>query len=114
MGQSELVWDSSDERLTHSAREEDVVDEVEDEQEEEEESFADQLRRTKEASPSSKARSRDMDATRLYLKEIEHSPLLTADEEKHYTRLAQKGDEKSRAKMIECNLRLVVKSPDAI
>ena len=110
MGQSELVWDSSDERLTHSAREEDVVDEVEDEQEEEEEeSFADQLRRTKEASPSSKARSRDMDATRLYLKEIEHSPLLTADEEKHYTRLAQKGDEKSRAKMIECNLRLVVK-----
>lgn len=52
---------------------------------------------------------REMDATRLYLKEIEHSELLTADEEKHYTRLAQKGCEKSRAKMIECNLRLVVK-----
>jgi len=50
-----------------------------------------------------------MDATRLYLKEIEHSELLTADEEKSYTRLAQKGCEKSRAKMIECNLRLVVK-----
>lgn len=55
------------------------------------------------------ASRRDMDATRLYLKEIEHSELLTADEEKHYTRLAQKGCEKSRAKMIECNLRLVVK-----
>ena len=111
MGQSELAaWDSSEERVAQSSRVEDVVDEVDNEQEqEEEETFADQLRRTKEASPSSKARSRDMDATRLYLQEIEHSPLLTADEEKHYTRLAQKGDEKSRAKMIECNLRLVVK-----
>jgi len=109
MGQSELAsWDTSDDRVTHSTREEDVVDEV-DNVEEEEETFADQLRRTKEASPSNKARSRDMDATRLYLKEIEHSPLLTADEEKSYTRLAQKGDEKARAKMIECNLRLVVK-----
>ena len=45
----------------------------------------------------------------LYLKEIEHSPVLTADEEKSYIRLAQKGDEKARAKMIECNLRLVAK-----
>jgi len=113
MGQSELTaWDSNEERVAQSSRVEDVVDDVDNEAEqeqEEEETFADQLRRTKEASPSSKARSRDMDATRLYLKEIEHSPLLTADEEKHYTRLAQKGDEKSRAKMIECNLRLVVK-----
>ena len=55
------------------------------------------------------ASRKEMDATRLYLKEIEHSALLTADEEKSYTRLAQKGCEKSRAKMIECNLRLVVK-----
>ena len=52
---------------------------------------------------------KEMDATRLYLKEIEHSELLTADEEKKYTRLAQSGCAKSRAKMIECNLRLVVK-----
>ena len=94
MGQSELTaWDSNEERVAQSSRVEDVVDDVDNEAEqeqEEEETFADQLRRTKEASPSSKARSRDMDATRLYLKEIEHSPLLTADEEKHYTRLAQK------------------------
>jgi len=55
------------------------------------------------------ASRKEMDATRLYLKEIEFSELLTADEEKSYTRLAQKGCEKSRAKMIECNLRLVVK-----
>ena len=52
---------------------------------------------------------REIDATRLYLKEIEFSPLLTADEEKHYSRLAQAGDGSARAKMIECNLRLVVK-----
>ena len=50
-----------------------------------------------------------LDATRLYLSEIGFSPLLTADEEKHYSRLALKGDETARKKMIECNLRLVVK-----
>ncbi|MFK7893570.1 MAG: RNA polymerase sigma factor RpoS [Granulosicoccus sp.] len=61
------------------------------------------------ASKLKDASRREMDATRLYLKEIEHSELLTADEEKLYTRLAQQGCEKSRAKMIECNLRLVVK-----
>jgi len=61
------------------------------------------------ASKLKDASRRDMDATRLYLKEIEFSELLTADEEKHFTRLAQKGCEKSRARMIECNLRLVVK-----
>ncbi|NVK30057.1 MAG: RNA polymerase sigma factor RpoS [Gammaproteobacteria bacterium] len=52
---------------------------------------------------------RDMDATRLYLKDIDRSKLLTADEEKYYSRLSKKGDEAARHKMIECNLRLVVK-----
>jgi RNA polymerase nonessential primary-like sigma factor len=51
----------------------------------------------------------ELDPTRLYLSEIEFSPLLTAEEEVHYARLAQKGDEGARDKMIECNLRLVVK-----
>jgi RNA polymerase nonessential primary-like sigma factor len=50
-----------------------------------------------------------LDATRLYLGEIGFSPLLTAEEEVHYSRLAQKGDESGRKKMIESNLRLVVK-----
>ncbi len=54
-------------------------------------------------------RSSDADPTRLYLKEIEVSPLLTAEEEKYYSRLALKGDITARDKMIECNLRLVVK-----
>ncbi|VAW95838.1 RNA polymerase sigma factor RpoS [hydrothermal vent metagenome] len=50
-----------------------------------------------------------LDATRIYLSEIGFSSLLTAEEEVFYARKALKGDEKSRAKMIECNLRLVVK-----
>ncbi len=54
-------------------------------------------------------RSSDADPTRLYLKEIEVSPLLTAEEEVYYSRLALKGDQAARDKMIECNLRLVVK-----
>lgn len=50
-----------------------------------------------------------LDATRLYLGEIGYSPLLTAEEEVYYARKALKGDMGARAKMIECNLRLVVK-----
>jgi len=50
-----------------------------------------------------------LDATRLYLNEIGFSPLLTAEEEVYYSRKLLKGDEASRKKMIECNLRLVVK-----
>ncbi len=49
------------------------------------------------------------DATRMYLNEIGFSPLLTAAEEVHFARLAQKGDEAGRRRMIESNLRLVVK-----
>jgi RNA polymerase nonessential primary-like sigma factor len=50
-----------------------------------------------------------MDATQLYLSEIGFSPLLSAEEEVHYSRLALKGDVAGRKKMIESNLRLVVK-----
>ena len=51
----------------------------------------------------------DMDATRLYLNEIGFSPLLTAAEEVKYSRLSLKGNEAARKRMIESNLRLVVK-----
>ncbi len=52
---------------------------------------------------------RSQDATRLYLSEIGVSPLLTADEEKYYSRRALRGDQSARQRMIESNLRLVVK-----
>lgn len=51
----------------------------------------------------------EVDATRLYLSEIGFSPLLSAEEEVYFSRLALKGDMKARQRMIESNLRLVVK-----
>ncbi len=62
------------------------------------------------AAPRSAAASQGtLDPTQLYLNEIGFVPLLTADEEKHYARLTQQGDESARKRMIESNLRLVVK-----
>ncbi len=49
------------------------------------------------------------DATQLYLQEIGYTPLLSAAEEQHFGRLAQAGDAAGRKRMIESNLRLVVK-----
>ena len=62
-----------------------------------------------DAESSKKISEGDMDATRLYLSEIGFSPLLTAEEEVYYSRKALKGCEDSRKRMIESNLRLVVK-----
>jgi RNA polymerase nonessential primary-like sigma factor len=52
---------------------------------------------------------RTLDATQLYLNEIGYSPLLTPQEEIHFARMAQRGEEAGRKRMIESNLRLVVK-----
>jgi len=49
------------------------------------------------------------DATSLYLSDIGVSRLLSADEEKKYARLSRQGDQRARCRMIESNLRLVVK-----
>lgn len=49
------------------------------------------------------------DPTQIYLTEIGYSPLLTAEEEVALARKVQQGDQKARTKMIESNLRLVVK-----
>jgi RNA polymerase nonessential primary-like sigma factor len=56
-----------------------------------------------------KVSSSSIDPTQLYLSEIGSSPLLTAEEEVYFSRLSLKGDEPSRKRMIESNLRLVVK-----
>lgn len=50
-----------------------------------------------------------LDATQLYLNEIGFSPLLSAEEEVFYARRARQGVASARKRMIESNLRLVVK-----
>lgn len=62
-----------------------------------------------ENSVPAKGKEQAADATQIYLKEIGFSPLLTAEEEIYYGRLVRKGDAAARRKMIESNLRLVVK-----
>ncbi len=49
------------------------------------------------------------DATQLYLHDIGISPLLSAEEEVHFSRLARDGVQSARQRMIESNLRLVVR-----
>jgi RNA polymerase nonessential primary-like sigma factor len=73
-------------------------------------------KRGKSGSPAGKKQasrpysgSESHDPTRLYLSEIGASPLLSAEEEVYFSRLAQQGDESARQRMIESNLRLVVK-----
>ena len=49
------------------------------------------------------------DSTQLYLSEIGYKPLLTAEQEVAYARAALQGNEASRNRMVEGNLRLVVR-----
>jgi len=65
--------------------------------------------RSSAAGKARPAKSGGHDATSLYLNEIGVSKLLTAAEEKKYARRIRNGDEAARHRMIECNLRLVVK-----
>jgi len=93
-----------DEELTAEA-EEDDAESVEEEAEKEEtaEEPVEEVRAVADDT------SVQADATRLYLREIGFSPLLSAEEEVYYSRRSRKGDEASRKRMIESNLRLVVK-----
>ena len=88
-----------------------VPEENEAEPEETEAELAENLVKSKAVAKDidAKVNRKELDATRLYLREIEGSPLLKAEEEVYYSRLALKGDMEARKKMIECNLRLVVK-----
>ncbi len=53
--------------------------------------------------------SADLDATNLYLRDIGFHSLLTSEQEVDLSRRAHRGEEAARQRMIECNLRLVVK-----
>lgn len=49
-----------------------------------------------------------LDSTQAYLKRIGRSSLLSREEERLLARRAEKGDERAKARLVECNLRLVV------
>jgi RNA polymerase primary sigma factor len=63
----------------------------------------------KEDSISAGEQHATADATKLYLQEIQKSQLLTAEDEKELAGLIAEGDAAARERMIESNLRLVVK-----
>lgn len=54
-------------------------------------------------------KEKELDVDQLYFREIAKHPLLSAEDELRLGRLVQKGDESARNRMIEANLRLVVK-----
>lgn len=56
-----------------------------------------------------KCRSKGDDTLHEYFRQIKKSPLLTFDEELELSRRVQRGDESARQRLIEANLRLVVK-----
>jgi RNA polymerase nonessential primary-like sigma factor len=86
----------------------DIEDSSEDEDSESSESEETELAETlKGMKPHYSSASTD--PTHLYLSEIGFAPLLTAEEEVTIARRIQKGDESARKRMIESNLRLVVK-----
>ncbi len=60
-----------------------------------------------EIAPEEKSES--LDPTQIYLRELGFQSLLTAKDEVRLSRALAKGDDAARHKMIECNLRLVVK-----
>lgn len=102
-----------DEEIFDETSEEETVEAVLFTDEEDEE-IAEIIGEELDAAPIGLPRKRvaadhDMDATQLYLGEIGFSPLLSAAEEVHFGRLALKGDKLARKRMIESNLRLVVK-----
>ncbi|HDK38378.1 MAG TPA: RNA polymerase sigma factor RpoS [Thiolapillus brandeum] len=68
-----------------------------------------QANASKQARVGAVSQNEAMDATRLYLKEIGAAKLLTAEEEVELARAIAKGDDAARKRMIESNLRLVVK-----
>lgn len=80
----------------------DNMDSMEETEEEEDSGEEEAEKERKEDGPSD-------DAIKLYLKEIQKTKLLTAEEERMLARRISQGDMAARDRMIESNLRLVVK-----
>ena len=69
----------------------------------------DESENEEEKDDSADYETHSVDAIKLYLKDIQKTTLLTADQEKALARRIDQGDMDARNKMIESNLRLVVK-----
>ncbi|HOD76089.1 MAG TPA: sigma-70 family RNA polymerase sigma factor [Syntrophorhabdaceae bacterium] len=55
------------------------------------------------------ARYDDIEVERLYMRDLRKLPVISVEEEKMYARMVAEGSPEARKKMIEANLRLVVK-----
>jgi len=110
---------SSDEIFDEEEQQDDLDDDMEDDAQDD---FHDDVqddshdevetksrRKTEPVEADAENESHYGDAIKLYLKEIQKSNLLTAEEERELAKKISKGDEAARARMIESNLRLVVK-----
>jgi RNA polymerase sigma factor (sigma-70 family) len=80
-----------------------------DDQEPDDESLAEVEREEEEKSSAEDYEDFSMDAIKLYLKDIQKTTLLTAEDERALARRIDAGDMAARDRMIESNLRLVVK-----
>lgn len=105
----QAVEEAEEEETTTNSEETESESESDTDAEEEQREAAVETAEAEEGETSREESYVQADATRLYLKEIGFSPLLTAEEEVFYSRKAQKGDAAARRRMIESNLRLVVK-----
>lgn len=105
--------DDDDLVVTDELDEDDVTEDKDDVAESEDiessNSVSEKAAKAKPALDAGKYSDGQFDATRLYLNEIGISPLLTPEEEVYFSRRAQNGDPAARRRMIESNLRLVVK-----
>ncbi len=81
----------------------------EEEEEPDNESLAEVEREEDERDSGDDYEDFSMDAIKLYLKDIQKTNLLTAEEERQLARRIDQGDMAARDRMIESNLRLVVK-----
>ena len=82
---------------------------TDDEEEPDNESLAEVEREEEERDSTEDYEDFSMDAIKLYLKDIQKTNLLTAEEERSLARRIDQGDMAARDRMIESNLRLVVK-----
>ena len=82
---------------------------ADEEQEPDSESLAEVEREEEEKDAAEDYEDFSMDAIKLYLKDIQKTNLLTAEEERALARRIDQGDMAARDRMIESNLRLVVK-----